>query len=458
MNWDDIVYALLLLGSIGVGPLMRKVENPFYRQIISAIAGLTIVLLVSGWHTLHPIFLIVVNYLITILVNKRANFVWSFVFCFSYLAFFRMCHWFGFPSPPPYTNAIQMILTIKMVGLTYEMRNNSDSKQSPSQTKYQHVDPSFLDFILYSFCHAGVLTGPYYKYRTYWDSFYLPFATNCDYIPHLIHKGKYLPAYLVAYIVFGYIFPLQYAESYEILTRSFWYRAWYMTPIFFVFRMRMYSGFVLSELQCITSGIGVYPTKCKSKPGQGPSNYDVMDESLQGLSVDYDYETIHNIDEYGADFVPTVREGMRCWNMTVQYWLAMFAYKQIPNKSLGVAATMLLSAFWHGIYPGYYLSLLTVPFVLMAEDSMARALRRDASEGGKRIFDWISWFFKMQAFSYMGMGFYLLRVDATLHFWKSIYFIGHVLIVVFYLLGRSITKLSRKPRKSKEESKEIKQN
>jgi hypothetical protein len=28
-----------------------------------------------------------------------------------------------------------------------------------------------------------------------------------------------------------------------------------------------------------------------------------------------------NLDEWGADFVPTMREALKCWNMTVQHWL-----------------------------------------------------------------------------------------------------------------------------------------
>jgi len=41
----------------------------------------------------------------------------------------------------------------------------------------------------------------------------------------------------------------------------------------------------------------------------------------------YDFETIHNIDEYGAEFVGTMREALKTWNMTVQYWLATNLYK-----------------------------------------------------------------------------------------------------------------------------------
>lgn len=50
-------------------------------------------------------------------------------------------------------------------------------------------------------------------------------------------------------------------------------------------------------------------------------------------SVEYDYETIRNIDCRGTDFCVRVREGMRYWNMTVQWWLAQYVYKSAPARS-----------------------------------------------------------------------------------------------------------------------------
>ena len=50
------------------------------------------------------------------------------------------------------------------------------------------------------------------------------------------------------------------------------YRIAYMTPVFFNFRMRLYSGFVLSECGCISAGLGAYPSDSQPKPGSGPTN------------------------------------------------------------------------------------------------------------------------------------------------------------------------------------------
>lgn len=45
---------------------------------------------------------------------------------------------------------------------------------------------------------------------------------------------------------------------------------------------------------------------------------------------EFDYETVHNIDEVQAEFSVSMREGIRHWNRTVQYWLAVYFYKRLP--------------------------------------------------------------------------------------------------------------------------------
>lgn len=37
---------------------------------------------------------------------------------------------------------------------------------------------------------------------------------------------------------------------------------------------------------------------------------------------------------------------------------------------------MLASAYWHGVHSGYYLSMLTVPFILAVEDYYDRLVRK----------------------------------------------------------------------------------
>lgn len=65
---------------------------------------------------------------------------------------------------------------------------------------------------------------------------------------------------------------LQYAESEEFYSeRSVFYRIWYITPTFFIFRMRLYVGMVLSECVCTMAGLGAYPEFTEPSAGHGPT-------------------------------------------------------------------------------------------------------------------------------------------------------------------------------------------
>ena len=60
---------------------------------------------------------------------------------------------------------------------------------------------------------------------------------------------------------------------------SLLFRLFYITPVFFNFRMRLYSGFVLSECSCIMAGLGAYPASAEPKPGMGPSNLKALEKA-----------------------------------------------------------------------------------------------------------------------------------------------------------------------------------
>lgn len=94
------------------------------------------------------------------------------------------------------------------------------------------------------------------------------FLASSYYFPLSVAKNYIIPLTRIRFVLLY----LQYATSEEIFEeRSFLYRIWYMTPLFFTFRMRFYTGFILSEAACILAGLGAYPAKSLPKPGNGPT-------------------------------------------------------------------------------------------------------------------------------------------------------------------------------------------
>lgn len=101
---------------------------------------------------------------------------------------------------------------------------------------------------------------------------------------------------------------------------------------------------------------------------------------------------------------------------------------------------MLVSAFWHGIHPGYYATFLSAPFLLMAEDGMIKGLKsRIRSPRVNLIYDYVASFLRMRFFEYMSIGFFLLQFDEIWQFWSSVYFFGHIVLILIIAFGSMLT-------------------
>ncbi|GIY14371.1 lysophospholipid acyltransferase 7 [Caerostris darwini] len=337
----------------------------------------------------------------------------SFIFCFTYLIFLRTSEYFGIPSPPEVTCTAMMIMVLKMVGLAYEVNIHALKLASTDESDklkeiYSRINPSFFDIFQYSFCYAGILVGPYYKYRTYDDTFHKPYSSSVPHTSFLKKRILVVPLYSCLYLLCDYFFPLSLASSSEIWEYPFLYRVFYVWPWFFSFRMRIYVAFVLGECICINLGLGAYPEKCATQPGGGPTNLSALQEIEKDPKsfkiITYNFETIRCMNEIASEFKPTIREGIRYWNMTVQYWLAMYIYrKTAASKPIKMVVTMFVSAIWHGVRPGYYLSLLGTPLLLISEIEVEKAFRKHASEIQQKIYDFVWYFVKMQSVSYMDL-------------------------------------------------------
>ncbi|KAK6623830.1 hypothetical protein RUM44_010686 [Polyplax serrata] len=285
---------------------------------------------------------------------------------------------------------VQMILTLKIVGLAFEVHDSHvESKLKNTEPQYKNqkdLAMNFTEIFHYAYSYIGVLTGPYYSYKTFNDYYKNDFYKYLDCDSLTKRRLTLVPMYAILFLIVNHYFPVKYAESEEFYTETtFWYRLWYITPVFISFRMRIYVGLILSEAACIIAGLGAYPEISHPKPGKGPSvNFELvqkmrLDSSLKAKSS-FNFETVNNINTWYTETDPFMRSSIKYWNMCVQYWMAYVVYKRFPIKPLRTAATFAVSALWHGVYAGYYLCLCSAPFYLVIEDMWKHML--DTSSNG----------------------------------------------------------------------------
>ena len=183
----------------------------------------------------------------------------------------------------------------------------------------------------------------------------------------------------------------------------------------------------------MTAGLGAYPVKCEPVSGGGPTKEVTTMETDE---VTYGFQTIKNVNIGAIEGATRMEYVMKDWNTTVQWWLKTYVYRELPirSKPLRMFALLFISAFWHGVHPGYYLTFLSVPFVVLAEKRMVDALSPHLNVKQKYWLDWATHFCLYRSFEYLGVGFILLKWNVVLMVWSKMYFIGHLFIFLFILL------------------------
>ena len=128
----------------------------------------------------------------------------------------------------------------------------------------------------------------------------------------------------------------------------------------------------------------------------------------------------------------------------------MTAINKISIFLCRMFTTLFVSAFWHGVAPGYYLTFLCVPLVVIAEVRMEKAVKPYLSPKFCYYYDWLSWFFHYRSMEYLGCGFMLLQLAPCWAAWKSVYFIGHIILLAFIIIPFFIPKKHTSDKKARE--------
>ncbi|BHF69824.1 Lysophospholipid acyltransferase 7 [Sparganum proliferum] len=311
-----------------------------------------------------------------------------------------------------------------------------------------------------------MLTGPYYSYRTFNDMLTgWPANAPGVSLDPFYRRLQEAPFFGVAYFFSSYFFSISHVRSPGFQDHGYGYRFGYMVVIFFVYRMRIYFAWLMAECACMAAGLGAYPALSKPQVGEGPTDLRTLDEWMTGLNQDssaerteeesidldsasvdlqdqealddfYTFDTVRTVSVWQCEFSPTIREGMKAWNMTVQHWLSKTIYLRCPGPRLFRSfVTMMMSAFWHGVEPGYYLAFLPIPFAMLAEDGIATVV---VSFFGSSLppgtVSLLRWLFKMRIFEYFAMAFLLLDAPSILTYWASLNYVMHILIAVLLFL------------------------
>ncbi|KAJ3254770.1 lysophospholipid acyltransferase [Boothiomyces macroporosus] len=313
-------------------------------------------------------------------------------------------------------SAMMMVLLIKMSSFSYCVHDGTrkESELDSYQKEYRIINmPSLIEFMGYSFFFNGYWVGPAIEFRHYQR--FINQEGEYKNIPSTV--GPMLKALVLGLVmivletVVGKHYHFALTTSEFFFEKTLFQKLLYINIAGLFVRAKFHSVWKISEASALVSGVGYAVTNGKER-----------------------FDAAENVDVYAVEFAENPKMAMDGWNKYTANWLRRYVYVRVRQSWLKLPLTFFISAFWHGFYPGYYLSFLWSVPLMQAGRAVRKHLRPVFIQGTlapyKKVYDAIGFFATLFSLNFLYMPFILRTMSSSFEIWKSMYFIGILLPIV----------------------------
>ncbi|KAJ3371305.1 Lysophospholipid acyltransferase 1 [Kappamyces sp. JEL0680] len=428
---EALRFAIVLLASFPLSLVFRwGPAHPTFRHISSFISSSALTVWVFDWNAWNTLF---VSAMMVWMLTKyqTAKPVLSFSFIFLILCYVQArVQLYPIKGMADFSSMI-MVMIIKLTSYSYWFVAASHpscydgtrprDKLDSYQLKHAIVEqPGVVEFLGYSFNLVGFWVGPaleFSHYRAFTQS-QMPYTRN--------HKEVWIPALkcllagvamMVLYESFNKTWHFSHCASHRFLYEmTFWQRIGYIMISGIVVRAKFHGAWKIAESSALISGMG----------------YGIGDNGKSRVDL------AENINIIGVELGSSPKTIMDAWNKKTANWLRRYVYVRVRVRSLRLPVTFLVSAVWHGFYPGYYTTFLSSVLMTEAARLMRKTLHPVISQSTYRnvkpVYDFLGWVLSMFALNYLVVSFILRQADSVWKAWSSIYFAGHIMFLLPFAL------------------------
>ena len=211
--------------------------------------------------------------------------------------------------------------------------------------------------------------------------------------------------------------------SSEFASTSFPRQIVYLFAAGIIVRMRYYFAWLTAEAAFNMAGFG-YQAGCEKRSAffgffnewNGMANVDIL--------------RIETSTDMGV---------MKDWNFKTQRWLVHAVYKRV-NGSMQVRmlATYVISALWHGLYPGYYITFIGAAFSSICLSGFYKKVpgrgKLFESTEGQGVMDMIGkivkWFVTFAVLDFIVLGLLYLQMEHVFNAQKAVGFYMYPMVIV----------------------------
>ncbi|XP_072317218.1 lysophospholipid acyltransferase 1 [Eucyclogobius newberryi] len=420
--------------------------NPLVRHAVATLFGVAILIFCFGWYASHMLTVVLASYLIILKsdINNvpRYTMVWSI----GYLLVCQVIRVYIFNYGVLSTDfsGPLMVVVQKLTSVAFQLHDGMCKKPDQINPEQKLLTikqrPSLIEYLSYNLNFLGVLVGPCSDFKDYID------FMEGRHISSRLHSGtcngrngykKHLEPSPVRAVCEKLLICVGCVFFFFIVTRSlpvtynvdpdFLANASFMTRLIYAFfsvqasRPRFYFAWTLADAVNNAAGYGFAGMDKNGRPS---------------------WELFCNVNILGIETATSFKTFIDNWNIRTGIWLKMVCYDRAPRYRLPL--TFVLSAVWHGLYPGYYFTFLTAIPISIAARAMRKSIRPYflGSRVMKCGYDVVTWAATQLAICYTVMPFLLLAVEPTMIYYRSMYFHVHILSI----LAAAVLHWKHKPR------------
>uniref|UniRef100_A0AAR2ITZ4 Membrane bound O-acyltransferase domain containing 2a n=1 Tax=Pygocentrus nattereri TaxID=42514 RepID=A0AAR2ITZ4_PYGNA len=391
--------------------------SPFIRHVVATLLGFYLALFCFGWYALHFLVQSGLTYGIMIFTGVEHMHRYCFVVALGYLTLCQITRVYVFDYgmySADFTGPM-MVITQKITSLAFEIHDGLTKKEEHLKPSQQYLAvrkmPSLLEYLSYNCNFMGILAGPTCSYNDY-----IAFIEGtCYQRKRLESNGKEngkckqsdpsdvilklgtCALCLLVYLTFYRVCPVErIIDDPYFTSQPFFLRVLYLYLSMLSLRPKYYFVWTLADAIHNAAGFG-----------------------FSGYSKDGtpQWDLISNLRILNIELATSFKTFLDNWNIQTALWLKRVCYERCPYHP--TAATFLLSAMWHGVYPGYYFTFITGISVTLAARAVRHNVRQHflGSSTLKLFYDVITWASTQIAICYTVVPFVVLAVGPSLRFY-----------------------------------------
>ncbi|XP_030054759.1 membrane-bound glycerophospholipid O-acyltransferase 2 isoform X2 [Microcaecilia unicolor] len=371
------------------------------RHLVATLLGLYLALFCFGWYALHFLIQSGISYSIMLIVGVESMHKYCFVFALGYLTLCQITrvYIFDYGQYSADFSGPMMIITQKITSLAFEIHDGMFRKEEELTTSQRTLAVRSYQLKL-----SEANGKEEIKYEQTEPS------PNTAVVQKLFVCGFSLSIYMTA----TKILPVDYnIDDSFCTTASVPTRIAYLYLSLLAARPKYYFAWTLADAINNAAGFG-----------------------FQGYDRDGApcWDLISNLRIRNIEFSTSFKMFIDNWNIQTALWLKRVCYERASFSP--TVQTFLLSAIWHGVYPGYYLTFLTGILMTLAARNLRNNLRHHflGSPNIKSGYDAVTWLATQMAISYTVAPFVLLSVKPSLRFYSSWFYCLHVACITVLLI------------------------